>query len=230
MDERRVSSKPDESYKLSITRHLTQRRCLTIKDFAKYVTQPYGYTWSGGMFHGTRSNATWESQQVFALDFDKGTLSVEEVIETISQFGFKPQLYYTTFSDAALMRKFRVVFFLSSPITDIRLHKMIYTSLMSLFPDADKSCKDASRYFYGGKEYTIVHTNPINTSQFIDALSIQLYTSDSCKFRSLPLNTEYYNNPVQKRTFYYYYYCNVRFQTDSDTSHTPPTTVPGPVS
>lgn len=230
MDERRMSSKPDESYKSSITRHLTQKRCLSIPEFARYITQPYGYTWSGGMFHGTRSNATWESQQVFALDFDKGTLSVEEVIETISQFGFKPQLYYTTFSDVALMRKFRVVFFLSSSITEIRLHKMVYTSLMSLFPDVDKSCKDSSRYFYGGKEYTLVHTEPIITSQFLDALSIQLYTTDSCKFRRLPLTAGYYKNPVEKRTFQYYYYYNVRFQTDSNTSHPLPTTVPGPVS
>jgi len=228
LDERKLSSKPDEKYKKTITQHLTSKRCLAIDEFARHVTQPYGYTWSGAIFNSTRSNATWTSQQVFALDFDKGTITPDEVTNTLNQFGFKPQLYYSTFSDSPVLRKFRMVFFLESPITDIRLHKMIYTSLMSLFPDVDKSCKDASRYFYGGKEFTLIHTEPISTSQFLDALSIQLYTSDSGKFRSLPMDSEYYKNPVEKGTFYYYYYYNSHFQTISDTTSSPhPTTVMG---
>ncbi len=230
MDERKVSSKPDGLYKSTITKHLTKRRCFTIHEFARNVTQPYGYTWSGGLFNGMRSNATWESQQVFGLDFDKGTILAEEVVDTINQFGFKPQLYYTTFSDSASLPKFRVIFFLGLPITDIRLHKMVYDAFISLFPDVDKSCKDASRYFYGGKEFTLIHTNPISTSQFLDALSIQLYTTDSCKFRSLPLNAGYYKNPVEKCTFQYYYYCNIRFQTDLKTFSPPTTTLTGLVS
>jgi PHP family Zn ribbon phosphoesterase len=230
LDERKLSSKPDEKFKKTITQHLIKKRCLTINEFAGYVTQPYGYTWSGGMFNGTRSNSAWTSQQVFALDFDKGTITPEEVIDTIDQFGFKPQLYYSTFSDSPAFPKFRVVFFLESPITDIRLHKMIYTSLMSLFADVDKSCKDASRYFYGGKNCSLIHTDPINTAQFLDALSIQLYTSDSGKFRSLPIDSEYYKNPVEKGTFYNYNYYNARFQTVSDTSPHSPTTVMGAVS
>lgn len=228
LDERRVASKPNEQFNATITRNLTKRRLLTIAEFAKLITQPFGYTWSAGRFDGKRSNSTWLDQQVFALDFDKGTITVEKVITDISQFGFKPQLWYSTFSDSPELRKFRVVFFLDSEIKDINLHKMIYESLMSMFPDADKSCKDASRYFYGGKDFEIVHNEPINTSLFLDALSIQLTTSDSGKFRKLPLSSEYYTNrtSVQKRTFYYSNNTKVQFETDLPPTQ-PPTSVTG---
>ena len=223
LDERRVASKPNDQFKATITRNLTKRRLLTIAEFARLITQPFGYTWSPGRFDGKRSNSTWLDQQVFALDFDKGTITVEEVITAISQFGFKPQLWYSTFSDTPELRKFRVVFFLDSTIKDINLHKMIYESLMSLFPDADKSCKDASRYFYGGKDFEIVHQEPIRTSLFLDALSIQLTTSDSGKFRKLPLSSEYYTNRtfVSKRTFYYSSNTNVQIETDLTSAHHP---------
>lgn len=223
MDERKCSSKPDEKFRATITRNLTKQELLTIPEFAKYVTQPYGYTWSGGRFDGTRSNSTWLEQQVFALDFDKGTVTVEEVITEISQFGFKPQLWYSTFSDTQELRKFRVVFLLDTKVNDINLHKMIYESLMSMFPDADNRCRDASRYFYGGKEYEILHEEPISTSLFLDALSIQLTTSDSGKFRKLPLSSDYYTNStfVPKCTFYYNINRNVRSETDLASARAP---------
>ncbi len=187
IDPRKVSSKPDDEYHKTITSHLTEQIELTIDQFSELVSPPYSFTWSPGLFNGKRSNDSWVSQCVFALDFDKGTTSVEEVYLKLNEFGIVPQLYYYTFSDSLLLRKFRVVLFLDTPVTDIRIHKMIYQSLFSMFPDVDASCKDASRYFFGGNGCKIVHTDPISTSSFINALSIQLYTSDSSSFRKLPL-------------------------------------------
>ena len=77
----------------------------------------------------------------------------------LKEIGIVPQIWYTTFSDSPELRKFRVVIFLDTPITDIRIHKLIHESLFSLFPEVDNVCKDASRYFFGGKNCTIVHTD-----------------------------------------------------------------------
>jgi len=62
LDERKLSSKPDEKYKKTITQHLTSKRCLAIDEFARHVTQPYGlpgvgqYSIAPGqMLHGQAS-------------------------------------------------------------------------------------------------------------------------------------------------------------------------------
>ncbi len=193
IDPRKVSSKPDDEYHKTITSHLTEQIELKIDQFLEIVSPPYSFTWSPGLFAGTRTNASWIEQSIFALDFDKGTISVEQVYLRLNEFGIVPQLYYYTFSDSILLRKFRVVLFLDTPVTDIRIHKMIYQSLFSMFPDVDINCKDASRYFLGGKECKVVHIDPISTSGFVDAMSIYAMTRDSNSMRKIPLDSSYYS-------------------------------------
>ena len=110
----------------------------------------------GRIRHGTK-------QSVFALDFDNGEITIDEVYSRLKELGIVPQLWYTTFSDSPELRKFRVVIFLDTPVTDIRIHKLIHESLFSLFPEVDNVCKDASRYFFGGKElYHSTHGSSFN--------------------------------------------------------------------
>lgn len=193
IDPRPLAAKPGDEYKDTITRRLTITG-LTINEFATYVTQPYGYTWSAGIFDGTRSNKNWRGQWIFALDSDDGTITVEEIYSKLKEFGIVPQLWYTTFSDSPALRKFRVVIFLDTPVKEVQTHKFIYQSLFTLFPDLDIKCKDGSRYFFGGKDYTLIHTNPISTSAFIDALTIQMYSCDSKSFRKVPLESSYFTS------------------------------------
>ena len=223
IDPRKWNHKPTKEEAATITRNLIIQTGLTINHFAQIVAPPYSLTWSGGLFNGTRSNNSWLKQSVFALDFDRGTLTIEEIYGKLKDIGITPQLWYTSFSDSPSLRKFRVVIFLDTPVTDEKIHKMIYKSLFSLFPDVDKNCKDASRNFFGGKECTIVHTDPISTSSFIDALSIQQYSADSKSFRKVPLKSRYYTglNSAQKPTFLYNIYTNDQI---SATGHTTPTT------
>lgn len=205
IDPRLVHSKPSEDEKTAITRNLTVLTGLTINEFATYVSQPFGYTWSGGIFDGKRSNKNWLRQSIFGVDFDKGTLTIDEILSRSQQFGIIPQLWYSTFSDKPEKRKFRVLFFLDSPITDVRIHKLIYDGLLTLYPEADTTCKDASRYFFGGVKSVVTNTNPIPTNQFIDALSINVISSDSNSLRKLPLAADYYTglNSAGKQPFYY---------------------------
>jgi len=227
IDPRKWNHKPTKEEAKTITRNLIIQTGLTINHFSQIVSAPYSLTWSGGLFNGTRSNDSWKQQSVFALDFDKGTLTIEEIYAKLQDIGIVPQLWYTSFSDSASLRKFRIVIFLDAPVTDRCIHKLIYTSLFSLFPDADKGCNDPSRNFFGGKECKVVHANPISTSSFIDALTIQLYSSDSRSFRKVPLDSGYYSGlkTAQKPTFLYYIYTNDRI---SATGATPtPTSVQG---
>lgn len=225
IDPRQVSSKPDDDYKMTITSNLTVQTGITINEFSELVSPPYSLTWSPGLFNGTRSNDNWIQQIVFALDFDSG-ITIDQVLDRCKQFCMAPHVWYFTFSDSPEKQKFRVVFFLSEPITDTKLHSFILESLLRLFPEADQSCKDASRYFYGGKNSVVINTEPIPTSQFIDALSINTITSDSNSFRKLPLGSSYYTGlkDAQKGEILYNIYRSSPFPANEITPTT--TSVP----
>jgi hypothetical protein len=227
MDPRKWRSKPNEEEKKTITRNLTIQTGITINQFSQLVSAPQSHSWSGGLFNGHRSNNTWEKQSVFAMDFDKGKITIEGVYSRLKELAIVPQLWYSTFSDSHELRKFRVVIFLDTPVTDKRIHTLIISSLFSLFPEVDDVCKDASRYFFGGKESTVVHTNPVSTSDFIDALSIQMYSKDSSSFRKVPLESSYYTGlkSAEKPPFLYTIYRSV--QISAGYSTTPPTSVQG---
>ena len=215
IDPRIVKSKPDDEYHETITKNLITYTGLTITEFTKYVTPPYSYTWSGGKFNGTRSNNNWVEQCVFGLDFDDGTITQEEVIERLNQIGIYPQLWYSTFSDSPQKRKFRVVIFLDTPVKDKRTHKFIFDTLFFLFPEVDKKCKDASRYFLGGKGYTILYDEPVSKQKFLDSIGIEMYSRDSRKFRHIPLDSEDFSTEsVQNSAFHYNYYSNTQFSTN----------------
>lgn len=225
IDPRPVNSKPDDDYKGTITSHLTIQTGITINEFSTLVSQPLGCTWSPGLFDGTRSNHNWQQQSVFALDFDSG-ITIDQVLDRCQQFCLAPQVWYSTFSDSPAKQKFRVVFFLDQPVTDPKLFKFLIESLLRLFPEADQSCKDASRFFYGGKSSVVINTEPIPTSQFIDALSINTMTSDSNSLRKLPLESSYYTGlrSAEKVEILYNIYRNSSFSANENTHTT--TSVP----
>jgi hypothetical protein len=229
-DPRYWKAKPNIEEKKSITRNLVIQTGITINQFSQVISQPFSHTWSGGLFKGLRANSTWEQQSVFALDFDKGNLTIDQIFARLKDIGIVPQVWYTSFSDSPELRKFRVVMFLDSPVIDKDIHGLIFNSLLALFPEADRACKDASRYFFGGKECTIVHHDPISTSEFIDALTIQMYSIDSKSFRKVPLESSYYRelNSAQKPTFLYNIYRNGQISAEgSSIPPPPPTSVQG---
>lgn len=87
---------------------------------------------------------------MFALDFDNG-ITVDEVLNRCKCYSVLPAFMYSTFSSIN-NDKFRVVFQTKFEISDIRVRNLIQIALMTLFKEADQSCKDSSRMFFGGKE------------------------------------------------------------------------------
>jgi hypothetical protein len=189
-----VSGKLNDREKERLNRKLTTITGWTINEFTKYVSPPYSYTWSGGLFEGTRSNASWQEQWVFALDFDKKTPPIEYILARCKEYDLYPQVYYETFSHTPEEPRYRVVFFLDQPIRDKKDFKHVLKTLFKIFPEADKSCSDQSRYFFGGISSTILHSGPISLDEFMSAIDTSSVSNDSGSMRSIPFDSEYHTS------------------------------------
>ena len=100
------------------------------------------------------------------------------MIERCNKYNTLPAFVYTTFSSVD-NNKFRVVFVLEHDVEDVRVRNLAQLSLMNLFPESDKACKDASRLFFGGLE--LIYSNydkTINVPDLIDSMIAYLYFTD----------------------------------------------------
>lgn len=167
LDTKNFNRKPNKNETAYISNRIANNPIeISIKEFAKLTVQPYGRSYSGSVFgEGQRTNASWKSQQVFALDIDNG-LTVSEAIEKCNQYNLMPAFIYTTFSSTPEHEKFRIVFILENEIDDIRVREFVQKSLMKVFPQTDTMTKDAARLMFGGKE--IVYSKFENVISVID--------------------------------------------------------------
>lgn len=110
------------------------------------TTQNY----STGIFKDNhRSNANFLEAETVALDFDDG-LTIEEAEIAFADY---KHIIGTTKSHrkskgGQVCDRFRVILFLSEPITDARTYTATMINLMEEFPQADPQCKDAARFFF----------------------------------------------------------------------------------
>ena len=187
IDSTTLTEKPGWSIRSHINKRLNKNIDVTIDQFSNVVAPPNSFTWSPGIFNGTPSNDNWTCQSIFALDFDDGELSIKEVYHRLHLYEIKPQIWYETFSSSETLIKFRVVLFLDYPVTNPKIHKLISLGLLKLFPEADQSCKDQARYYFGGSLATVTSHSPIRLSHLIFISSTILCAGDSMRTRSLPI-------------------------------------------
>lgn len=130
------------------------KRNITIEELIQAIES--GMSFKAAALNGNK-NADWESQQVFALDIDNddasikkyGLLTPEEACKRFADLGVPPAFYYESFSSTEERPKFRLIFIIRNPVTDIRIRNAIQLALMTIMPEADKACKDLSRLFFG---------------------------------------------------------------------------------
>ncbi len=157
LDTSKYSKKPEKKEISYINNRIIQHPVeITIEELSYKITQPNGRTWIPAHIEGMRKNDNWKSQSIFALDFDSG-ITFHTVRERLKEYGLDCSFAYSTFSDSPEKPKFRVVFALGAVVIDRESRNQIQLSLMNLFPEADNSCKDASRIFFGGKELIYVN-------------------------------------------------------------------------
>ena len=132
-------------------------------------------------FNSSEANGTsekdWVSQQIFTLDFDKGVLPVD-ILNLCRMHSLTPNVIYSSFSDTPEKRKFRVIFVLDKPIIDYKIAKLAQKGLMTIFSDADSSCKDLCRMYYPGKELIYRNDSLNETDWFIPYCHGQVADND----------------------------------------------------
>ena len=158
LDTKEFTSKPLDSQTLS---NLHKRICKTVEEIApKELAESLanGQTMVlGVMKNQVRKKVNLNYQEVIALDFDDNT-TIEEIKNT-DFIKDNASFIYTTFSHTEGHHKFRVVFFLEDKLTNNEQVLAVYNKLFEMFPTADISCKDSSRFFFGGKSYMEINFN-----------------------------------------------------------------------
>lgn len=113
------------------------------------VASPY----SLGVFKDDyRTKANFVQAESIGLDFDDGvTLAeAEELFKDYSHI-IAPSRSHQVEKNGVVQDRFRVILFLSTPITDAKVFEATWFSLYQKYPKLDKACKDASRFFYPSK-------------------------------------------------------------------------------
>ena len=158
LDNKKFHSKPLDALTLS---NLHKRICKTVEEIApKELAESLanGQTMVlGVMKNEVRKKVNLNYQEVIALDFDDNT-TIEEIKNT-DFIKDNASFIYTTFSHTEGHHKFRVVFFLEDKLTNNEQVLAVYNKLFEMFPTADISCKDSSRFFFGGKSYMEINFN-----------------------------------------------------------------------
>ena len=125
---------------------------LTIEKFATEIEQ--GKSFSPGILEGGLGASNWKEQQIFGVDIDNNDetlpiLTPKEAMKICKDNGVLPALCYKTFSSSKEKPKFRLMFKLNEPVKDEGRRLIVASSLVALFPQADRSCINADRIFFG---------------------------------------------------------------------------------
>jgi len=96
-----------------------------------------------------RTNDNFIQAELIALDFDSG-LSIEVAKEVFKNY---QHIIGTTRNhrkekNGVVADRFRVILFLSEPISDSKTYRATLFDLLKKYPQADEACKDPARMFY----------------------------------------------------------------------------------
>jgi hypothetical protein len=179
LDSQSLTKKPEKES--SVAGNITSRIIKTasepsIEELA-YAVGQNGQSFTPAYFEGRRSNDGWRSQSVFVLDFDKG-ISFREVMARLQDNGLDCTFAYKTLGATSELEKFRVVWQTGQCIIDKDTRNALQDTLMGMFPECDKSCKDAARFYYGGKglhyenySYVLAVSNLVDSARLHCALT-----------------------------------------------------------
>ena len=164
------TSKPNQNEIAFISKNVIAKK-MNVEQLAQAIGT--GQTFAPAVFENNkRTNNTFKSTQVFALDFDDNQ-NREEKIKLFEEYKIKTNIAYYSFSDTPEHRKFRLVFVIDTEITDRKLRDKIQLALMGIAKDSDTACKDVARMFYGtNKDATILHRYPNKLSGILPALDV----------------------------------------------------------
>lgn len=178
LDEQGFTEKPHDEIVARISNRITKRRVkISLEDFSHYVGER-GVTFARALFKGKRNTDFFEEQVLFAVDIDKG-LSYQEFMKRSEDYNILPFLVYDTFSSTSKQEKFRAVYLMETVIEKKKLAELFNVMLIKVFPESDKSCKDVTRMFYGGKGIKYFdERNVLNIERLVVAFHTEMKERD----------------------------------------------------
>ena len=141
------------------------RRELTLSEIMKLVAEE-GRPFTPALLATPQSdgsiakvNACFTAQRIFALDFDnkEEIISLDETLAYAAELDLVPFGAYFTPSSTEKRPKYRVLFCMAGPVSNLRERDIIMQMFLGLFPAADPQCKEASRHFYGVMSGPVTH-------------------------------------------------------------------------
>ena len=143
----KISAKRDAG---KITRRISEEEItICIEDLAKAVGEN-GKTFCPAVFNGGRKQENFRETQLFCLDFDNG-VSYLNIKQKFTDYGLPISFSYSTLSSTEGHPKFRIILCHEVPITDYDVAHLMLDMFKVMFPEADRSCFEPARMFFGGK-------------------------------------------------------------------------------
>ena len=129
-----------------------------------------GHTYTPAVFYNeTRSQSNFKAMQLFCLDFDRGKITWQEVIERCERFKVPVVFVYETLGSHEKLFKFRIGMLHEISIENSDIALFILRIMKSIFPEADPNCIDISRMFFGGKR--VIYYNESQETFRVDELA-----------------------------------------------------------
>lgn len=133
----------------------------TIEDLAALISTEH---WAPGLFADRkRTVATFLRCDLLVLDVDSGC-KLEEATEKFKTYKhiIATSRNHQKDKKGIICDRFRVILFLSSPITNDRDFKATWNRAKKLWPFIDDACKDCSRFFFASPGVESINRNGIN--------------------------------------------------------------------
>lgn len=132
--------------------------------------------WSPGEFNaGRRTNPTFKSTEIFAIDIDEGcTLDQAKAIFKDFKHIIGTSRSHQRKKNGVVADRFRVVLFLDTPIDSDADFKATFAYARGLWPFIDEACKDAARFFYPSPQIISVNETGVTIEKQIASLPVSV--------------------------------------------------------
>ena len=144
----REKEKPKEQEKIKNINGALNRLPMqvTLSELVNYIVQ--GCSFVPASYTDRRKEENFNSMQLFTIDIDDNSPSLEDIQRQCRNNNLSPCLIYPSFSYTEEKRKYRVAFLSPIEYTDPNKVKHIIGKLIAIF-GGDEKCKDTVRLFFG---------------------------------------------------------------------------------
>lgn len=178
LDDIKYQSKPGNSDAKALNFRIAKKKTqLSIEEIVVEVGVK-GRTFTPAVFKNEKKCMdSFESIQLFALDFDTG-VSFTEIADRCKEYSLEMAFAYKSFSYSNENERFRVIFMLDCVVENSKIAKWLLEMLHTIFPEADTSGRDITHMYYGGKGLLNNDFKSITPCNCSDAFSLFLLNND----------------------------------------------------